>query len=140
MSTKRERKIAEARDHLLLTISPGDTLYTVLRHVARSGMLRHIDVYVLKSRHDGIWRPVYLSGRVATVLERSRAKDGSIKEAGCGMDAGFNIVYSLSQALFAHGFECIGDHCPSSDHSNGDRDYTPHHHDSGGYALRHEWI
>ncbi len=23
---------------------------------------------------------------------------------------------------------------------NGDRDYTPHHHNSGGYALIHRWL
>lgn len=30
--------------------------------------------------------------------------------------------------------------CGSNDHSNGDRDYSPHHHSSGGYALRQEWL
>lgn len=37
-------------------------------------------------------------------------------------------------------FECIGHGCPSNDHCNGDRDYTPHHHNSGGYALKHRWL
>lgn len=45
--------------------------------------------------------------------------------------------------------ECGGDgwtgrysspRCPSNDHSNGDRDYTQHHHSSGGYALSHRWL
>ncbi len=31
-------------------------------------------------------------------------------------------------------------HCPSNDHSNGDRDYSPHHHSSGGYALSQRWL
>lgn len=30
--------------------------------------------------------------------------------------------------------------CHSNDHSNGDRNYEPHHHRSGGYALRQEWL
>ena len=53
---------------------------------------------------------------------------------------GFAVIYELSQALFPKGFECIGEKCPSNDHSNGDRDYTPHHHNSGGYALKHRWM
>lgn len=30
--------------------------------------------------------------------------------------------------------------CHSNDHSNGDRDYSPHHHSSGGYALAQRWL
>ena len=36
--------------------------------------------------------------------------------------------------------ECIGAGCPSNDHINGDRNHTPHLHESGGYALRQRWI
>jgi hypothetical protein len=34
----------------------------------------------------------------------------------------------------------VGLRCPSNDHSNGDRDYSPHHHGSGGYAVSHRWL
>lgn len=60
---------------------------------------------------------------------------------GCGMDMGFHVVYELGYTLYGRdGFICIGERCPSNDHSNGDRDYTPHAHTDGGYALRYEWL
>lgn len=59
---------------------------------------------------------------------------------GVGMDMGFALVHELSYSLWPNGFECTGQRCPSSDHANGDRNYEPHHHASGGYALRQEWL
>lgn len=76
------------------------------------------------------------------------------------MDMGFWAVYQLSYGLFKGGFGCIGEGCPSNDHSNGDRDYTPHMseadrmgadgelcnchkdhmHNDGGYALKQRWL
>jgi hypothetical protein len=61
------------------------------------------------------------------------------------MDTGFHLVYNLGYVLFPLGFECTGcdeppNLCPSNDHSNGDRDYAPHNHKDGGYALRSQWI
>jgi len=91
------------------------------------------------------------------------------------MDMGFHLVSTLSYYLYPEGFGCTGksegrDRCPSNDHSNGDRDYTPHTqkqigwatcdaccdpgttsiltgcaahshwHKSGDYALRHSWM
>jgi hypothetical protein len=57
------------------------------------------------------------------------------------MDMGFHVVYNLSSALYRGGFGCIGDkpvRCPSNDHSNGDRDYTPHMHVVSGPACLNE--
>ncbi len=128
-------------DRLRTFIKPGDTVYTVLRHVSQSGMMRHIDCYVIEDNE-----PRYISTLVAEAIQEPTTHNGAVKIAGCGMDMGFSIVYNLSAVLFPRGFECIGtgedhrDRCPSNDHSNGDRDYTPHHHSSGGYALRHRWI
>jgi hypothetical protein len=65
---------------------------------------------------------------------------GGIKQHGAGMDMGFGLVYTLSRSLYPNGFECIGERCPSNDHSNGDRDYTPHTHSDGGYALQQAWL
>jgi hypothetical protein len=104
-----------------------------------------------------------LDYNVARALGESiDGKHGGIRMGGCGMDMGFALVYSLSRALFPGGYGCIGKgegeprhYCPSSDHSNGDRDYTPHGaetsdargadqcwhwHRDGGYALRHRWL
>lgn len=118
-------------------LAPGDTVYGLVRHVARSGMSRTIDFYAAQ---DGGLR--YLSGYVATALDYRRADSGALKVSGCGTDMIFHTVYNLGSVLWPDGFTCTGDtserRCRSNDHSNGDRDYTPHPHRSGGYALRSE--
>ena len=102
--------------------------------------------------------PSDMSWAVARLLGWSfdRRNDG-VKVNGCGMDMGFHLVYSLSYVLFPQGVGCIGAGCLSNDHSNGDRDYTPHGngmtphlrevivgadhwHRDGGYALRQRWL
>lgn len=115
-------------------VKPGATVYTILRKVARSGMSRCIDLYTFD---DG--RKVYLTGYVANVLGYTRTDDG-IRVGGCGTDAGFDTVYNLARTLFRDSFVCTGEKCQSNDHSNGDRNFAPHAHSDGGYALRHEWL
>jgi hypothetical protein len=142
----QEAERQAAIDRLREWLKPGDTVYTVLRHVSRSGMMRHIDVYKLTD--DG---PQWLSYPVSLALDlRTNDRDGSLKVGGCGMDMGFHVVYSLSAMLYPDGFDCIGEgdgyksRCPSNDHVNSGPDrnnYAPtHHHQSGGYALRHRWL
>lgn len=136
MTTKLER---EYREKLREILKPGDTVYTVLRHVSPSGMTRWIDAYSFED--DQASNKRWLSYWIAKAgIESFDSRRDSIKAVGCGMDMGFHIVNSLGYALFPDGFECVGERCPSNDHSNGDRDYSPHHHSAGGYALRHEWI
>jgi hypothetical protein len=131
--TKQE--ITDARALAESWVKPGDTVHTIVRHVSRSGMSRNIDAVKLT---DGDY--LYLSRIAAVLLGYPQARDGSVKIGGCGMDMGFALVYELSHALFSGGFECIGEGCPSNDHSNGDRDYSPHQHNSGGYALKQRWL
>lgn len=123
-------------------LKPGATVYTNLRKVSASGMTRHISVHI--ATEGAIEDITWLVGRA--IGEKRDLDTGGLKISGCGMDMGFQIVYSLSAVLYREGFECIGDgegyatRCPSNDHSNGDRDFTPHHHNDGGYALRHRWL
>ena len=126
----------KAREDLRQYLKPGDTVYTVLRHCSRSGMSRTVDVFIFRDNS-----PLRMSWQVAKAIgfTYDRKHEG-VKVGGCGMDVGFEVVYNLSHALFSEGFTCIGDHCPSNDHSNGDRNYTPHVHKSGGYALKHRWM
>jgi hypothetical protein len=136
-------EVEQARDTLRAMLKPGDTVYTILRHVSRSGMMRHIAVVV--KREDGIQDTSFL---VATALQQPIDRDnGGVKCGGCGMDMGFGLVYNLSRTLFPDGFGCVGEHCPSNDHSNGDREYTLHEnngvthwHSDGGYALKQRWL
>lgn len=136
--TAKQAQQNEALEQLHRILKPGATVYTVLRHVSRSGMMRHIDCYAIV---DGEHR--YLSGYIATACDYNRTPQGAIKMSGCGMDMGYAIVYGLSRHMFRKGFECSGDNCPSNDHNN-DRNCPRgggyRHTGDGGYALNHKWI
>ncbi len=125
----------EALDTLKEVVFPGDKIHTIVTHVSRSGMSRSIRTILLRDGHRDI---SYLVARV--LEERMDENNGGIRVSGCGMDMGFDTVYRLGYKLFPNGFNCIGEKCPSSDHVNGDKDYTPHIHKSGGYALKQEWL
>lgn len=139
MPTKAETADREAARILLRGIlKPGDTILCNLRHVSRSGMLRVIDLHVIK---DGDMQWIGALAARAIGEKYDRKSDG-IRVGGCGMDTGFHLVSTLSHYLYPEGFECIGEGCPANDHSNGDRDRTPHMHTggAGAYALRHRWL
>jgi len=128
-------EIEKTKGKLRALLPPGSIVYTTLNHVSRSGMQRAISTYIII---DNDIRDI--SYDVAEVIGNTIHNKGGIKIDGCGMDMGFKIVYQLSYALYPDGFECTGPNCTSNDHFNGDRDYTPHHHNSGGYALIHRWL
>lgn len=132
--SKQEK--TEAIESLRKIVKPGDTVYTILRHVSRSGMSRSISVMVVE---DGAPNDVSWLVAKAGLGRFDRNHDG-VKVQGCGMDMGFHLVYNLAWTLYGNNFECVGEGCPSNDHSNGDRDYTPHKHSDGGYALRQRWL
>lgn len=150
--SKRSEAIAaklEALAKLREWIKPGDTVYTVLDHVSASGMSRAIRVVLLDCA-DGRVTDLHPNWSVGKALglrhwKRNGREQDALVVGGCGMDMGFHLVYSLGRVLY-DGFGCVGRGCPSNDHSNGDRDYTPHtigaphFHSDGGYALRQRWL
>lgn len=113
----------QALETLRKLLKPGDTVYTILRHVSKSGMSRHIDLVVIS---EG--RPRNISFFAATAMRDSQAKDGSIKVNGCGMDMGFHLVYNLGYYLWPEGTQ----------KPHGSRNGEPD--SSGGYALKQEWL
>jgi len=135
MAKISKQRQKECIDHLKEILSPGDTVFTNLKHVSRSGMYRVINLMVIKNNE-----PRNIDHLAADLLEGYDSRHYGCKASGCGMDMGFALVYDLSHQLFKDGFTCIGEKCPSNDHSNGDRNYKPHHHESGGYCLRHKWL
>ena len=91
----------EAIDRLKHWIKPGDTLYTQLKHVSRSGMQRVIQVVKISCDGNGNPELSYLGYNVAQALDWKYDRDREgIKVGGCGMDMGFHIVHSLGYALF----------------------------------------
>ena len=92
-------------------IKKGDTLWTQLKHISQSGMMRHISVRQIKNDYPFDW-----SRLVAIALDWKQAKNkfggyNGIKVGGCGMDMGFHLVYTLSKVLY-----------------------------DDGYAIKHQWL
>ena len=111
---KSEQEKIEAIEKLRELLKPGDTVYTILTHVSRSGMSRSIKPIIFRDS-----RPYDLTYLVCKSKEGTFDRNnGGVKVGGCGMDMGFNLVYNLSYRLF------------SKDTGVSD----------GGYALRREWI
>lgn len=124
--SKQERE--EALERLRKWIKPGDTLYTVLRHVSPSGMSRRIDVYLIEDNE-----PRFLSGNISKVLGYRLHDKGGLVVNGCGMDMGFEVVYNLGRTLFPEGFKL-------PDGVRGRNGDTSGYDNDGGYALKHRWL
>jgi hypothetical protein len=133
--TKEDEKYARMHlDH----VKPGDTLYTTVTHVARSGMSRSIKLFVMENG-----APMERSWAASRLLGYSLdEKHGGVKIGGCGMDMGFHLVYTLSRALFRDGFKCVGENCPANDHNNPGREKfrKGSKHTDAGYALKQRWL
>lgn len=150
----------QARAKLREWLPPGNTVWTILRHVSSSGMTRDISPIIVV---DG--KPVDISYWVIQLGIGSQGRNGGVRLGGAGMDMGFHLVYSLSRELYSDGYECLeafphsetGEiihhksiRCPANDHFNrvnleelvttdGEGKQVILHHD-GGYAISHEWL
>ncbi len=121
-------------------LKPGDTVFTKLNHVSRSGMSRDISLFIFRDNE-----PRLLDYDASILTGYPLSKNEGIRIGGCGMDMGFALVYDLSHCLYGDGYECIegkepNKRCPSNFHVN-TRDKTlkePIHKD--GYALNHRWL
>ena len=98
--TAKNTARAESLEQLRKLLPEGATVYTVLRSVAKSGMSRRIDLYTVVG---GELR--FLSGYVGEVLGYKRGKGDGLTVGGCGMDMGYHLVHSLSQAMFGDGYK-----------------------------------
>jgi hypothetical protein len=80
-----------------IKLKPGETVWTVLRHVSASGMSRTIDIFVIRDK-----KPRRISHLVARAVGYGFDRDRmGIKSQGGGMDMGFEAVYNLGYALLA---------------------------------------
>lgn len=144
--TKQEQE--EARDKLRELLDVGDTVHLIVTHVARSGMTRWIECYVIR---DDIPRRVSYDVAAATGQSYDTRGNRGVEMGGCGMDMGFALVYSLGRALWPEGFPCTGirtyaqreetgrPYCPANDHANDPRGEYEVHRDAG-YALVHRYL
>lgn len=121
MKADKDQAVKELKELL----KPGDTVYTILRHVSSSGVTRHISLKVVETSFNwDISQKVGNESKIRdiTFLVAQALEDKLIESKGhraiktnnCGEDAGYALVYSLSSKLFS------GE-------------------DRGGYKLKHEW-
>ena len=90
----------------LKPLQKGETVYTILRHVSRSGLTRVIDAYVIRNN-----KPVRLSAvltdeqynKITELFTYDIDREGYIIK-GAGTDMGFLLVYRISNALFNDGY------------------------------------
>jgi len=99
MPSKSHAAQEEARATLRGILSPGDTVHTLLRHVARSGMSRNIACVIVR---DGELRDItWLVSKALGWPVRNSGRTGEgVVVGGCGMDMGFHLVHSLCYALW----------------------------------------
>jgi len=113
-------------------LKPGDTLYTVLRHVSKSGMYRAIDCYSIKCVKGKVEKQ-WLSYLVAKAIrERFDERWEAIGVSGGGMDMGYYLMMGLSYTLHGHNPKGDGGKSPGVSPRPG--------HYQAGYSLNHEWI
>ena len=81
-------------------LQPGDKVYGIVRRVSQSGMMRVIDLYIIKDS-----KPINISRETARLLGYTEdKKDYGLRVSGCGMDMIFHLVYSLANVLFQNGY------------------------------------
>lgn len=145
MSDAKQQSV-EAIGKLRQVLNPGDTVYTILNNVSRTGMNRHISLAIGDGKNvkNITWLVAHALGE--SIKNRAGyVQDVGISVSGCGMDMGFELVYNLSRVLFPQGFECAGESCPSNDHFNDPKCRRSTfkgkmHKGDGGYALNHKWL
>jgi hypothetical protein len=112
---------SEARAELRRILKPGGIVYTILRHVSRSGMHRRISLQT--ADHQQLDWLIDRAGWGRT----SKRGEGLVAD-GCGMDMGFHLVYNLGACIWPEG----------TPEPHGTRNGEPD--TAGGYALKHRWI
>lgn len=146
----------EAKAELRKLLKPSAQVCCIMRHVSSSGMSRVIDLAIPVRVFDNVY-PLKPEDQAAYPGERDysatpkRVSMGlsirsigwlaakaagyswdtdrqGIRMGGCGMDMGFQAVYSLGAALWPNGTK----------RAHGMRNGEPDH--AGGYALKHRWL
>jgi hypothetical protein len=131
MARYSKTQVEEATAELRRICPPGTAVYTVLRHVSRSGMLRKIKLHIVRK---GV--VIGIGWYAARILRAPIDGDHAVTVTGCGMDMGFHAVNALSYAL--HGYRPKGDGAASE--AAGGRLKPRRGHYRAGYSLIHRWL
>lgn len=114
-------KLRELVDRSQKRSDGSPVIYTVLRHVSSSGMSRDISVKIVDGDGDLI-DITYTAALALGETPRDRHGWRVIRVGGCGFDAGFHLVYSISWTLYGTG-DLAADNAARA-----------------GYKIDHEWI
>lgn len=129
MTKKQTEKDEAIKELRRVGVRPGKIVYTLVTHVAKSGMSRRMRLFVVRK---GEVVPITYSVAKAVGFTLKRNGDNEIVVGGCGMDMGFHVVYSLGQVMFPKRGKAYRNR--NSDVKVGG------HEPSGGYLLRQEWL
>ena len=83
--SERDEYIAKLRE----TLKPGDTVYTVIRSVSRSGMSRVIDVYFFSTENGKIrkqWLSYWIAKAIGWGFQDGQGKPGEIGGSGYALN------------------------------------------------------
>lgn len=98
-ATEKEEQIQRLKEWM----PKGTTVYTILRHVSKSGMTRDIGLVVFQKGHEYPIHPNWSASKVLKWPLKTGSHD-AIRIGGCGMDMGFHLVYTLSSILYGDGY------------------------------------
>ena len=96
----------EALEYLGKHLRPHDYIYSVTKSVSNSGMFRHIDFYVFRTRAffdegENQIEHTNLSWHFANALGFPfKEKTGCVGVHGSGMDMGFFVVNAIERRIF----------------------------------------
>ena len=77
-----------------------DTIYSIINHVSRSGMTRHISFFKIVNNE-----PQYINHEINKLLDYKFNKNyNSLVVGGCGMDMAFHVVYQYGQVKHDNGY------------------------------------
>lgn len=98
MITKKDIKELEIKQAIINLkkeyIKPTSKIYVVQKAISQSGMMRTLQLYVLKQGY------MYnITNLVGKALDWRYTKDG-LKVGGCGMDMHFHTIYCLTDVLY----------------------------------------
>jgi len=106
MSTTTTTKQAEKQEQIAKLkewMPEGSTIYTILRHVSSSGMMRCVSVVVFDKETGRPFHPNYATAKAIGYKLTTKNGCDCLKIGGCGFDAGHDVVYALSHALYGNG-------------------------------------
>lgn len=88
-----------AKEFLIKLLSKKNTIYSLVRHISKSGMCREIDFFCCEN--NDLVRITY---EISKVLKSKIGKTGGIRIKGCNTDLTIGLINELSMSLFDKSF------------------------------------